>query len=208
MLLSLLLVTIIGFTAAEDGRSAWLRYAPVPDASSYGSLPSIIVALNSTKSSPVYTAGQELQQGIKGILGKQLSVSANRTGDEPAIIVSTFDAYTKIDRGFDGSGLDKDGFYLSTKGQNVVIVGSNERGALYGAFEYLSRLAQSKFDETTTVDNPEAPIRWVNQWDNLDGSIERGYAGPSIIFRNGFVVDDVARVAESCCPCIVCEPWC
>jgi alpha-glucuronidase len=193
------LLSFLGLTAAEDGHRAWLRYAPVPNADSYQSLPSSIVALNSTKSSPVYTAGQELQQGIKGILGKQLSVSTNgtRQTQASAIIVGTVDAYVKAYGDFDEAGdLEEDGFYVSTEGSDVLIVGQNERGALYGAFEYLSRLAQGNVEKDSFTENPHAPIRWVNQWDNMDGSIERGYAGPSIFFRNGFVAENVTRVVE------------
>src|SRR5262249_3431491 len=40
------------------------------------------------------------------------------------------------------------------------------------------------------------PIRWVDEWDNADGSIERGYAGRSIFFDNGRVREDLAPVAE------------
>ena len=36
---------------------------------------------------------------------------------------------------------------------------------------------------------------WINQWDNLDGSIERGYAGSSIFFENGSVRSDLTRAA-------------
>ena len=45
-------------------------------------------------------------------------------------------------------------------------------------------------------DAPSSPIRWVNQWDNFDGSIERGYAGRSIFFDNGHVRSDLSRVSE------------
>ncbi|KAF2645301.1 alpha-glucuronidase [Massarina eburnea CBS 473.64] len=188
---------LLSLATAEDGHRGWLRYAPVPQTGSYASFPTSIIALNSTRSSPVYTAGQELQQGINSILGKQLSANSTSEKTFSSIIVGTVDAYAKsygeIDEAED---LEEDGFYLSTEGRNVVIVGQNERGALYGAFEYLSRLAQGNLDAFSFVDNPHAPIRWVNQWDNMDGSIERGYAGPSIFFRNGLVVDNTTRVAE------------
>jgi alpha-glucuronidase len=92
--------------------------------------------------------------------------------------------------------LEADGFFLSLTPNKVVIVSQNERGALYGAFEYLSRLAQNNVTFESHIYNPQAPIRWTNEWDNMDGSIERGYAGPSLFFRDGFVVDNVTRVAE------------
>ena len=43
---------------------------------------------------------------------------------------------------------------------------------------------------------PSAPVRWANQWDNLDGTIERGYAGRSIFFENGSVRSDLTRASE------------
>lgn len=191
----LYLYLLLGLVAAEDGYRAWLRYAPAQP-SSHPSLPSSIVALNATKGSPVYTASQELQQGIKAILGQQLLVNGT-SKSTPSIVVGTVSAYRKAYGDFDDADdIEEDGFYLSTEGRNVLIVGQNERGALYGAFELLSRLAQGKLSPVSFVSNPHAPIRWVNEWDNMDGSIERGYAGPSIFFRNGFVADNVTRVAE------------
>ncbi|KAF2729755.1 alpha-glucuronidase [Polyplosphaeria fusca] len=182
--------------AAEDGSQAWLRYAPVPKASEYHSLPASIVALNNTKTSPVYVAGQELEKGIKGILGKQLGVDGTSKASS-SIVVGTAEAYKKAYGEFEEADeLEPDGFFLSTEGSTVLIIGQNERGALYGAFEYLSRIAQQKFSPVSYVSNPHAPIRWSNEWNNMDGSIERGYSGPSIFFRNGFVVDNVTRAAE------------
>lgn len=188
----------IGSAVAEDGSQGWLRYARIPNASKYTAVPSSIAALNVTLNSPIFTAQQELQRGIKGILGKQIeNVNGTNSSKLPVIIVGTIKAYTATYGSLEAAQeLEDDGFYLDSKGHNVLIVGFNERGALYGAFEYLSRLAQANFTPSSELHNPQAPIRWANQWDNLDGSIERGYAGPSIFFRNGFVVDNVTRVAE------------
>ncbi|PTU20619.1 hypothetical protein P175DRAFT_0224998 [Aspergillus ochraceoroseus IBT 24754] len=77
---------------------------------------------------------------------------------------------------------EEDGFWLGAQGDSVHIVGQNSLGALYGALEYLSMLAQGHFSSVAYASSPHAPIRWVNQWDNMGGSIERGYAGPSIFF--------------------------
>ena len=40
------------------------------------------------------------------------------------------------------------------------------------------------------------PIRWVDQWDNPDGSITRGYGGRSIFFDGGNVREDLTQVSE------------
>ncbi|KAL5390628.1 hypothetical protein DPSP01_001703 [Paraphaeosphaeria sporulosa] len=197
MLLSgVLFGLFLGLASGEDGSAAWLRYAPLPHDSSHSSLPSSIITLNSTRGSPVYTAQQELRRGIQGIFGKTLNngTSSNQHG---AIIVGTAQAYQKSYGEFDeAKELEEDGYFLSSESNQVLIIGQNERGALYGSFDYLSRLAQGKLGAVSYVSNPHASIRWTNEWDNMDGSIERGYAGPSIFFENGFVTDNVTRVAE------------
>lgn len=187
----------VGFAAAESGLSGWLRYAPLLDAAeNVKSVPSIIIALNTTKASPVYVAGQELQTGIQKILGKTTKIVSKRCKATATITVGTIEAYTAAGGRPAEFDLGEDGFWLSTKGGSVEILGQNERGALYGAFEYLSMLAQGNFSEVAYATSPDAPVRWVNQWDNMDGSIERGYAGPSIFFENGTVKQDLTRVAE------------
>src|SRR4029079_131123 len=86
--------------------------------------------------------------------------------------------------------LPPDGFWLRTVHQGnrsfTVIAGGDARGALYGAFAWLRRLSAG--DCLAGLDAREAPyarIRWINQWDNLDGSIERGYGGRSVFWANG-----------------------
>jgi len=82
----------------------------------------------------------------------------------------------------------------------LVITGGDERGALYGAFALLRFAASADVGklrpENPWRSQPAMPIRWVDEWDNPDGSIERGYAGRSIFFEGGNVRQDLAPVAE------------
>lgn len=195
---SLWFLAAAGLAAAENGLDGWLRYAPLPcDSECYNTVPSGIVALNSTKSSPVYVAGQELQKGLLGIVGQEVQVEHGSCKLSSSAVVGTVDQYTKSGGDVDDCPkLEEDGFWLNTKGGSVKILGQNDRGALYGAFEYLSMLAQGKCSDVSYATNPAAPVRWVNQWDNMDGSIERGYGGQSLFFDNGVVVDDLDRAAQ------------
>ena len=78
-----------------------------------------------------------------------------------------------------------------------MITGATDRAVLYGAFALLRKIAQGEsVSALNEVQVPSAPVRWVNQWDNLDGTIERGYAGQSIFFENGSVRQDLTRAAE------------
>ena len=63
----------------------------------------------------------------------------------------------------------------------VVIASQGEVGALYGTFHFL-RLIQTGQPVSTldVAERPRMARRLLNHWDNLDGSIERGYAGRSL----------------------------
>jgi alpha-glucuronidase len=78
-----------------------------------------------------------------------------------------------------------------------VVVGGDDLGVLYGAFALIGRLRQGQLIYPIDVhDAPAFKIRWVDEWDNPDGSIERGYAGRSIFFEGGNVREDLAPVTE------------
>lgn len=197
MLRNLLFLASVGLVAAENGIDAWLRYAPLSSStvSSAAAVPTNIIALNHTTGSPVYTASIELHNGISGILGVMTNVANQPWNANASVVVGTVLQYNTAYKANLAPQLVEDGYWLNTTGSQVQILGQNERGALYGAFQYLSMLAQGNFSQVAYVSNPHAPVRWVNQWDNLDGSIERGYGGVSIFFTNGTVVQDLSRAA-------------
>jgi len=188
----------LGTVNSENGQNAWLRYDPLQSVNSYNlSLASNIIALSTSRTSPVYTASLELQKGIQSIFSQAIKKSDKTHQAASSLIIGTVDDYSHVyGNGNDVPDLEEDGFWLNTEGEIIKILGQNERGALYGAFEYLSMLAQGDFSPKSSINNPNQPIRWVNQWDNMDGSIERGYGGPSIFFNNGGIVDNLTRVSE------------
>ncbi|CAH0293294.1 Extracellular xylan exo-alpha-(1-_2)-glucuronosidase [Pedobacter sp. Bi27] len=79
----------------------------------------------------------------------------------------------------DGSITD-DGFRL----EGDKIVAKTDLGILYGSYELLRRQYLGKSDQNYSS-NPSYSRRILNHWDNLDGSVERGYAGGSIFWRQG-----------------------
>ena len=75
----------------------------------------------------------------------------------------------------------KDGYSIKSNNQKIIISAGSDVGLLYGSY-CLLRLQQTGAD-LTTLDIDELPsydIRILNHWDNLDGTIERGYAGYSL----------------------------
>ena len=76
--------------------------------------------------------------------------------------------------------IKKDGFKFSKD----EIQAGTESGILYGVFELLRR-QQTGQPVEDIICNPSYETRILDHWDNPDGSIERGYAGKSIFWRNG-----------------------
>jgi alpha-glucuronidase len=186
---------------ADTGEAAWLRYAPLDSqaASQYSALPAVVVKLGN--SSVFDSAQAELVRGIRGMLGRTLR-EEKQLPQEPAILLATLSSLQTIAPEFaPAANLHDDGFVLTSvkihRFAGLVIAARNDRGVLYGVFSLLSKIARNEtVSALRETQQPAAPIRWADQWDNLDGRIERGYAGPSIFFENNNVRADLTRVSE------------
>ena len=185
---------------AETGADAWLRYSALSPqtAKSYEHLPDKIAVLGD--SLVLKTAQEELAIGVSRMLGRTFAPSSEVNGK--TIVLGTLGKFHAIAPALHvPEALGPDGYWITTariRGSECLIVaGSTDRGVLYGAFALLSKIARSKsLAKFNEVQQPYAPVRWVNQWDNLDGRIERGYGGPSIFFANGKVRDDLTRAGQ------------
>ncbi len=186
---------------AETGAEGWLRYAPLAreTAARYDSIPNSVIAVGNSE--VLNSARGELVRGIASMLGKRLRVEGNVSA-ENAFVLGTLKDVRRRFRELDASRpLAGDGFWLRTVehgGKKYwLIIGGGDCGVLYGTFALLSRIAQQQnVDDLDDFENPSAPIRWASQWDNLDGSIERGYAGRSIFFDNSAIRSDLTRAGE------------
>jgi alpha-glucuronidase len=190
---------------AETGADAWLRYAPLDPktAARYNSLPASTVVLG--HSEILTTAQGELVRGVKGMLGGTLRTESG-VPTEPAIVIGTVAQVRGVSPDFrPAENLQGDDFWLTfARIHNfncIVIAGASERGVLYGVFAFLSKIARQESVaapdlKKNEIQRPAAPVRWANQWDNLDGTIERGYGGRSIFFDQGNVRPDLTRVSE------------
>jgi len=146
-------------------------------------------------------AETELVRGVRGMLGRTLRES-NTLPAENAIVLGTYDAVlAALPAVGKPPQLPPDGFWiksLTVDGRkHLLIAASNERGVLYGTFTLLRMIGlEAPITQLNIRDKPYAPIRFLNHWDNLDGTIERGYAGRSIFWENGHIVKDLSRVRD------------
>jgi alpha-glucuronidase len=156
--------------AAEDGYDLWLRYRPLKPAfrQQYASHATAIVL--ERRSPTMLAAAGELQRGLGELLGRAVSGSAIRNG---AIVLTS-------------ATCSPTGAYTLRSGHRrgrpvTIISGCGDVGTLHGAFAFL-RLIQthSSITNLAVADSPKLPLRMLDHWDNLDGTVERGFAGPSL----------------------------
>jgi len=173
LIAALFLLALAGPAKAEDGYRLWLRYDPLPAEVRQHFAPSVTEIVVQSNGAIARSASSELQHGLSGLLAKPIPVrqSVDRSG---AIVAELKKA-----------GLGSEGFTIrSTRVSGhraTVITASDERGLLYGAFALLRRVqTEQPIDQLDLRDRPRLALRMLDHWDNLNGSVERGYAGRSL----------------------------
>lgn len=76
--------------------------------------------------------------------------------------------------------LGKEGYRIVPGDANITVTANSGIGLLYGAYHLLRLQSTGATPDTTVVETPAFDTRVLNHWDNLDGTIERGYAGRSL----------------------------
>ena len=173
---------------AEDGYRLWLRYDKIADKALYNQYRQSITQLVFPGNSETLQAAQkELGMGLNGLLQLDLPLQATAT-KSGALIVGT-SITSKIIAGLPLAAAlktaGKEGYIIRTimvNGKQALVIAANtDIGVMYGVFNFLKLLQTEKSIKTLAiVDAPKIKTRINNHWDNLDGSVERGYGGKSL----------------------------
>ena len=130
----------------------------------------------------VKSALQELKKGVSGMLGVTAEVT-EKDAEAKGLVLKKCDE------------LPKESYSIKEEGGKLTLMAGDENGLLYGVFHLLRQISMEKklsgMNVTCKADNP---LRMYNHWDNMDGSIERGYSGNSFFFvKNDIVIDERTR---------------
>ncbi|MBU3077367.1 alpha-glucuronidase family glycosyl hydrolase [Sphingomonas quercus] len=169
--------------AADDGYDLWLRYtlAPAPQRAALHARATSIVAPG--RSPLLASAVGELRRGFAGMTGVA-PVMADRPA-AGAIVLAVAGSRLLDGQALPLEGLGREGYVIRSAtiaGVPVTLIAANgEAGLLYGSFALLRRAQMAdwpaRLDERSA---PKVQLRVLNHWDNLDRTVERGYAGQSI----------------------------
>ena len=182
-----LLLLLCSQSYGESGYRLWLRYDQINDATLLESYRATLKHLVFPgKSDLMISAKQELRMGLQGLLGQEIAAAAN--AGEGALIIGTpasSKAIAALPLAKGLSSLGKDGFVIQSVRVNgkaaTVIAAHADAGVLYGVFNFLQLLQTNKPLKDLNIRSvPKIQHRMLNHWDNLDRSVERGYAGLSL----------------------------
>ncbi|HWT27594.1 MAG TPA: alpha-glucuronidase family glycosyl hydrolase [Mobilitalea sp.] len=173
----------------------WLNYNPVNNYEDKELLTQVTVLEDKEKSCGiiVQNAVKELTNAVKGMLSIDLKVSSTKEQLDKADcgVVLSLSSNLSVNNIVSLHNLSDEGYILKQAEKRIYIIGKTEKGILYGVFDLIRRVAAGKSIKNLDVlENPKNPLRMLNHWDNMDGSIERGYSGNSFFFKNEEVIVD------------------
>ncbi len=165
----------------EDGYDLWLRYRAVPAGGQQRVLDQARSIVHAEPASPTLQAAvAELKRGVAGLTGREPSA---KPADGVLMLVTPANAPLGVELPW--SELGREGYALrglKRAGRSVTLIAANtDLGLLYGSFAWLRAVQTGadpgKLDQRSA---PQVDLRLLNHWDNLDRTVERGYAGASI----------------------------
>ena len=185
LLLALGLLGLVPAAGAEDGYDLWLRYAAADAQHRSAYQTAITQVVAATDSATLQAAHTELRRGLTHLLGAAPPDAASPTADG-ALLLGTprsLPLLAKLPLDLPRAGTE--GYVIrsvTVDGHAAIAIAANsDVGVLYGTF-HLLRLLQTgqSLARLDLASAPHLQRRVLDHWDNLDGTIERGYAGGSL----------------------------
>ena len=120
----------------------------------------------------IESAVKEYVLAMEGLAGRRPKVTADKTSAGVRLLVD------------EDTVSGADGYRIAGENGGYTICGQSPSGVLYGVFHFLRMAAGGELSQLPVEIVPAMPLRMMNHWDNMDGSIERGYSGESFFYKD------------------------
>ncbi|SDC21793.1 alpha-glucuronidase [Pelagirhabdus alkalitolerans] len=95
------------------------------------------------------------------------------------------------------SNLAKEGFQVKSTDSGLTLTGGSSRAVLYGIFHILREIqSETPLNTMDCYEAPKNAFRMINHWDDMNGDVERGYAGQSFFYDDYQFIKDRARIHD------------
>ncbi|HMK18336.1 MAG TPA: alpha-glucuronidase family glycosyl hydrolase [Chitinophagaceae bacterium] len=182
--LMLIFILLPALLKAEDGYDLWLRYKKISNNSlldQYKKQITSPVVFGSSQTITIIKA--ELSKAFSGLISTSYKILSS-TDKSSSFIAGTLSSSTIISSIVTKDELNligSEGFIIKTKPGKTIITANTDIGVLYGVFHFLRLMqTQQPISNLNIISAPKIKMRILNHWDNLNRTVERGYAGFSI----------------------------
>ncbi|MFS0638781.1 alpha-glucuronidase family glycosyl hydrolase [Mesobacillus foraminis] len=155
------------------------------------------------ESQTLKAAAEELKAGISQMTGIHPQVASEEYSNNAITLCSLNNKHIQNIPDLDllAREINDEGYIIKsaseTGTEGLQIIGKTDTGVLYGVFHLLRLLQEgSGASDISIIESPKNQLRMINHWDNMDGSIERGYAGGSIFYKDGQFTGDARRIKD------------
>lgn len=168
---------------AEDGYQLWLRYSPQGNTEVLDRVFKEVYLAESGQTFDIIK--NEINLASQGMRAEDVDFVDNKSINSSLLIgtVQSNPLFQSLAQELQSSGPDTYYIgYVDKSKKQLAVVGNEPVGALYGTF-HLLRILQGGKNPSSLVpitESPKITHRILNHWDNLDRTVERGYAGFSI----------------------------
>lgn len=174
------IVLSFAYAKAENGYDLWLRYTKINNSTLLSQYNRQIASPAVTGQSQTITIiKDELTRAFAGLTGNNYTILSSPSKSSALVVskaaVSAFIAIEELHK------IGSEGYIIKSRPGYTIITGNTDTGVLYGVFHFLRLMQMHKnISNLNIVSAPKLKLRLLNHWDNLNRTVERGYAGFSI----------------------------
>ncbi len=175
-------------SSANDGYKLWLDFQPIQEQSLKSEVKSLLEGIYFFGENPTFDAiKNELNLVAKGMLNSDPIYSKDRL-QNTTFWIGTREQLSQVlslTKQAEIKALGAEGYWrgeIEFEGKSYyAIIGNQPVGILYGVYNWINSIQSNTFSKSIEfADAPKIKLRMLNHWDNLDRTVERGYAGFSI----------------------------
>ena len=189
ILFSFLLWIVVFFPSySNDGYKLWLDYQLISNPTTKQEMTDLMSEVFIFGEDPTYDAiRNELNLASQKMILKAPSFNTSEETKAQLWLGTRtqISQFLSLTQQVEIKDLGEDGYWMGPielDGKtHYAIVGNRPIGVLYGVYNLIKSIQTDTFDKTILItDYPKVKLRMLNHWDNLDKTVERGYAGASI----------------------------
>lgn len=156
----------------------WLDYRPISDEQKK---PCYYHPVLLAEGNVADTAGEEYCLSMSEMLGEPVELYHEMI-EEPGVFLEVDE---EMETGAEEEVLAKQTFLIRGEDESIIITGKSEEALLQGVFAFLRMVFLEELDRKMPyLCTPSMPLRMMNHWDDMNGSIERGYSGKSFFYKD------------------------